>query len=198
MKELVLASASPRRTELLSQLGVAFTVCRSMFHEPVYRSGQSPAAYVRRNALGKAGRVAGRFSNALVVGADTIVVCNRRVLGKPRSYRQARTYLRVLSGTTHEVYTGVALVDTDEESAAADYAKTLVRFRDLTDDEIEAYLARIEPLDKAGAYAIQGQGSLIVASIRGCYYNVVGFPVAKLEQMLLKKGISLFDYMQEA
>ena len=124
-----------------------------------------------------------------------MVVYRRRILGKPKNMKEAIAYLNLLQGRTHAVYTGLAIIDTQKNITIADYVKTLVTMRSLNEKEIRAYLSRIKPLDKAGAYAIQGVGAVIINKISGCYYNVVGFPMAKLEEMLLRLKITLFDYM---
>jgi len=196
MKKLVLASVSPRRRAMLKNLGIRFDAVNSGFHEPAYVRRQKPSDYVRRNAQSKALAVAGDFTNCFVIGADTVVVFKDAVLGKPTSRREAFAYLSMLQGATHAVYTAICLVDTADGTRLTCCEKTLVTFRNLTATEIQAYLQLIEPLDKAGAYAIQDEGSLIVRGIRGCYYNVVGFPIARLEQMLASKGGSLFQYMR--
>ena len=134
-------------------------------------------------------------SYALIIGADTVVVYRQRVLGKPKNLAEAMEYLQLLQGKTHAVYTGLGIIDTKENITVVDSEKTLVTMRSLNEKEIRAYLSRIKPLDKAGAYAIQGAGAIIVEKISGCYYNVVGFPMAKLEEMLLRLKITLFDYM---
>ena len=196
MKRLVLASASPRRSQMFEELGVTFTSVRSSFHEPEHKKGELPGEHVKKNAEGKARAVSGRFKSALIIGADTVVVYRNKVLGKPATQHDAFEYMQLLNGRTHAVYTGLSIIDAAESKVITDYEKTLVAFRRLTNSEIRAYLLSINPMDKAGAYAIQGAGALIVKGIQGCYYNVVGFPVAKLEQMLLKTGASLFDYMK--
>ncbi len=195
MQKLVLASASPRRITLLKDLGAQFSAVTSSFREPGYKNNQSPSEYVRENAQGKACDVAAQYDDALIVGADTVVVFRDRVLGKPETLEEAFEYMQMLKGQTHAVYTGICLVDAADNKVHCDYEKTLVTFRKLADSEISFYLSRINPMDKAGAYAIQGEGALIVESIKGCYYNVVGFPLARLEQMLLDMGMSLFEYM---
>ncbi len=196
MKKLVLASGSPRRSRMLRNLAVEFSVAESAFVEARGAGKQSPREYVQQNARGKAQDVAGQFENAVVIGADTVVVCGSRLLGKPSTHEEAFQYLSMLKGKTHQVYTGICLVESYDNRVLIDYEKTSVRFRQLTDEQIRLYLERINPLDKAGAYAIQGAGSIIVESIAGCYYNVMGFPVSKLEQMLTVLGMSLFDYMK--
>jgi len=197
MEKLVLASASPRRKQMLEDLGIRFSVAPGVFAEPPHTKGESPWVYVRKNAEGKARSAAHTVQNALIIGADTVVVYQGRVLGKPRTFQDAFDYLHLLNGKTHAVYTGLCVFDASNGSCLCGYEKTQVTFRKLTEAEICAYLGRINPMDKAGAYAIQGEGALIVKSIVGCYYNVMGFPIAKLEQMLLKKGCSLFEYMQQ-
>jgi septum formation protein len=194
MKKLILASRSPRRRQLLQALGVSVSVIESGFIE-VNHCGGSPGQHVQDNALGKARAAAARYKNALIIGADTVVVYRQRVLGKPKNMAEAMEYLQLLQGKTHAVYTGLGIIDTKENIAVADFEKTLVTMRALNDREIRSYLKRIKPLDKAGAYAIQGAGAIIINKISGCYYNVVGFPMAKLEEMLLRLEITLFDYM---
>jgi septum formation protein len=195
MKKLVLASHSPRRKQLLMDLGVNFYEAENGFVE-IEHSGCPPWQHVQHNALGKARSAAARCKNAIIIGADTVVVYRKRVLGKPKNMEEAMEYLQLLQGKTHAVYTGLGIIDTKENITVTDCEKTLVTMRPLNEKEIRAYLSRIKPLDKAGAYAIQGAGAVIVKGISGCYYNVVGFPIALLEQMLLRLHISLFDYMR--
>jgi len=197
MKKLVLASSSPRRRQMLNELGIRFSVVHTSADEPPHAKGDAPSAYVQKNAELKARTAARSFRDAFVIGADTVVVYRGLVLGKPLTLQDAFDYMHLLNGRTHAVYTGLCLVDTLDNSVLRAYEKTKVVFRKLTEDEIRLYLARINPLDKAGAYAIQGEGALIVEGITGCYYNVVGFPIARLEQMLLRKGVSLFTYMKK-
>ena len=195
-KKIILASASPRRAELLTALGIAFSQVPGSFNEPAREDGQKPGDYVMHNARGKAESVARSRQDAIIIGADTVVVYRDRVLGKPADFDDARRCITMLKGRTHAVYTGLCVIDAANGRLQQAYEKTAVRFRDLTEAEIDAYLLRIEPLDKAGAYAIQGLGALVVERIQGCYYNVVGFPVAKLEEMLLNSNVSLFQYMR--
>ncbi len=181
---------------MLTDLGVRFKAVVSGYEETAHCGRQSPDAYVCEHARGKAGDVARRYKRAIVIGADTVVVYRNRVLGKPSTREEAFDYLSLLNGKTHSVYTGLHLINTEADVATSGYEKTLVTFRSLTEAEIKGYLGRINPLDKAGAYAIQGAGALIVKGIKGCYYNVVGFPIAKLEDMLLQQGCSLFDFVK--
>jgi len=195
MHTLILASSSPRRSAMLRELGIIFETMPGSFHEPPHAHGQSPRHYVKANARGKALQAATSLDRGIVIGADTAVVIDGQVLGKPASMDEARRYLSILNGRTHEVLTGICLADAScTNRVLVEAAKTRVSFRSLNTHEIECYLHRIDPLDKAGAYAIQGHGALIVERISGCFYNVVGFPLALLETMLLQWGISLFDY----
>ncbi|NSW57213.1 MAG: septum formation inhibitor Maf [Armatimonadetes bacterium] len=184
---LILASASPRRRELVRAIGVPFEVVVSDAPEPVREEQEACREYAVRMALGKARAVANEYPGRWVLGADTIVVIDDVVLGKPADAENARQMLRLLSGRAHEVHTGVALVRSGENDSRAEHtavATTQVRFRDLTDAEIERYIATGEPLDKAGAYGIQGHGGALVSEYSGSYTNVVGLPVEVVAEML--------------
>jgi len=186
MKRLILASASPRRRELLANAGFAFEVAPAEVDES-YTAGEDPAAFAERLALHKAEAVARRFSppeDVVVLGADTVVVADGEVLGKPASADDARAMLRKLSGIIHRVITGVALAAPGTSRRAGGHEVTRVYFRPLTEEEIAAYVATGEPLDKAGAYAAQGQASRFVTRVEGCYFNVVGLPVALVDRLL--------------
>ena len=186
MKRLILASASPRRRELLANAGFAFEVAPAEVDES-YTAGEDPAAFVERLALAKAAQVAQRFAakdDVVVLGADTVVVADGEVLGKPASADDARAMLRKLSGIIHRVITGVALAAPGTSRRAGGHEVTRVYFRPLTEEEIAAYVATGEPLDKAGAYAAQGQASRFVTRVEGCYFNVVGLPVALVDRLL--------------
>ncbi len=182
---LILASTSPRRRELLGLLGLPFEVVASRYDEAlVDPAGIAPADYVRQLAQGKAAEVAGRMdSDALIIGADTTVVLDGRVLNKPQGAADARRMLRTLSGRTHEVYTGLCLMR--GAATVSDFARTEVTFDTLTDAVIAAYVATGEPLDKAGAYGIQGKALSFIPSIQGDYFNVVGLPLGLLRGLLL-------------
>jgi septum formation protein len=194
MKQLILASQSSRRKQLLKALGVKFTVAQNSFREMAHLNG-SPQDHAIKNALGKARAVAAHHKNALIIGADTVVVFRKKVLEKPRDLDEAALFLNMLQGNTHTVYTGLALIDVNKNKTVTDYEKTRVTMRALSEKEINSYLKLIKPLDKAGAYAIQGAGSIIIKKIDGCYYNVVGFPIARLEEMMHILGVSLFQFM---
>ena len=186
----VLASASPRRLSLLAQIGIKADVCPSNFAEI---EGMNSSAYdvVRTNALGKGREVLqGCQKMDVVIAADTVVALDSKILGKPKDVEEAKAMLRSLSGRTHQVLTGVAIFHDERE--LIDAVTTAVCFRKLTEAEIEAYVATGEPLDKAGAYGIQGYGALLVENIDGCYNNVVGLPLTKLYQMLAELEVKLF------
>lgn len=188
--DLVLASGSPRRRELLARAGLAFRVIVPDIDETP-RPGELPAAFAKRAALDKARAVADRLGSPAcsreVVGCDTIVVVGRRILGKPRDAADARRMLRALSGRTHQVMSGIAVVVDAPGSPRRCVARTIatdVVFRRLGAAEIEAYIASGDPMDKAGAYGIQEGAAHMVRGIRGSYTNVVGLPMAELLALL--------------
>jgi septum formation protein len=201
LPKLILASGSPRRAEILNFVGWEFEKRVADIDETEF-SGEKAADYVRRLAREKAEAVAEHYENALILGADTIVVIDDQIIGKPKDLDDARRMLRLLSGNRHEVFTGVAIVKRSEPSALADglplesesvklnppahaggsdlvvgLQKTGVKFAELTDEEIEFLVEKGEPLDKAGAYAVQAQAALFIEKIEGDYWNVVGLPV---------------------
>jgi septum formation protein len=178
---LILASASPRRAELLRAAGFEFDITPSHVDESV-RPGEAPEEYVCRIAEAKARAVLPAADDRIVLAADTTVVVDDHILGKPRDAEDAARMLRLLSGREHEVLTGVAVARGDRLQTAM--ASTSVEFARLSDDEIAWYIASGEPADKAGAYAVQGFASRFVARIDGSYSNVVGLPVAIVYQML--------------
>ena len=193
---LVLASASPRRQELLCNAGVPFVVQSTNIPE-VPQPGEAPRAFAERMAREKALAVFRRRSNDFVLGADTIVVVDGEILGKPRDRADAVRMLRVLSGRTHQVVTGVCLVgprmrteDRQPEAGFEDVRSetTLVTVDPLGDDDIHSYVSTGEPTDKAGAYAIQGRASRWISRIEGDYFNVVGLPVSLVYKMLREHG----------
>lgn len=173
---LILASQSPRRAALLRQVGLSFTVIPSHIdesHAPMDDAG----AHVRFLSEAKAGEVAKDQTNGLVIGADTVVVLDGRILNKPADENEASAMLESLSGQSHAVYTGLTLIG-EQGKRLTDAEKTLVRFRRLSRWEIEDYIASGGPMDKAGAYGIQERAGLFVSGIEGDYHNVVGFPLA--------------------
>jgi septum formation protein len=191
---IVLASASPRRQELLRHAGISFTVQPADIDESLH-GGESPREHAERLARGKALKVFQQRPQDFVLGADTIVVAEREILGKPRDAEDAARMLRLLSGCTHQVITGVCLMEpvaSSQTSIASRVATcselTLVTMSVLSDEEIRRYIATGEPMDKAGAYAIQGMASRWIPRIEGDYGNVVGLPVALVWGMLRKFG----------
>ncbi len=187
-RTLVLASASPRRRELMNMLELGpFTVCPAVGPEKM-PSGASPEEAVKALAAQKAEEAARRSnSDALIIAADTVVVCDGEILGKPADEEDAFRMLRLLSGRRHEVYTGLCV--RDGEDCVCEAERTLVCFRELSDEEIRRYIQTGEPMDKAGAYGIQGKAALFVEAIEGDYYNVVGLPLCRLGRMLAGKGV---------
>lgn len=182
---LVLASASPRRRDLLSQLGLRFTVAAADIDETPL-PGEAADVYVLRLAREKARTVAERFPDTWVLAADTTVALGAELLGKPSSPAEAREMLTRLSGRTHAVYTGVALAGRAQESRVV---RTGVTFRTLSAGEIDWYAHTGEPLDKAGAYGMQGKGSFLVSGIEGSPTNVIGLPLGETLELLMRAGV---------
>lgn len=196
MPEWILASASPRRKELLSRLGMTFHVDPCHIPEPSRKLNEKPSEYVVRLARLKARESGRKFRSGLVIGADTVVVQNDELLGKPDSRKDAETMLKHLSGHWHEVLTGLCILDCGKGRSRADVSTSRVHFRRLKASDIEWYLDIGEYRDKAGAYAIQGYASLFIDRIEGCYFNIVGFPVALFERLCRKSGIRLEEHLK--
>lgn len=188
---LVLASASPRRADLLRGLGLPFEIVPSDATEPTPTSedGRDPAAFVERLAQLKGTPVARSHPRSLVVAADTVVVLDETVLVKPRDEREAAAMLKALRGRTHRVFTGVCVLRGDELRVG--HEVTSVTFGDFSDDFVAAYVRTGEPMDKAGAYAAQGKGTLLIARIEGDYFNVVGLPVRKTIALCSELGLDI-------
>jgi septum formation protein len=188
--KLILASASPRRAQILRDAGISFSVLSSAVDETPY-AGETPHQMVQRLANAKAELVSARaVGPAILLAADTVVVVDGQVLGKPRSIDDARRMLQLFSGRTHSVVTGVSLIRLPEMDRRQFVETTLVTFAPLSRDEISRYLATEEPFDKAGAYAIQGYAGRYIPRIEGCYFNVVGLPLARLVSTLPELGWS--------
>jgi len=193
---VILASTSPRRRELLEQVGLGFEIVPpDADAEAGLRPGRNLAETrraVEAAARAKAASVAARMpAGTLVVAADTVVLLGRKLLGKPQGPEHAAQMLRCLSGRLHRVLTAVALHRAGENDSLSDCEETRVRFRHLREEEIAGYVSSGEPLDKAGAYGIQGLGALLVERVEGCYFNVVGLPLATLHRLLRESGIDL-------
>ncbi len=188
MKRIMLASASPRRRELLEKIGLKFEVEPSNYAEDM-RSGLSPDELARTISLGKARAVAVRHKNAIIIAADTFIVFRGKIMGKPGTEAEARKMLMRLRGKPHSVITGFTILDVDKDKVLTESVETVVHIKNLTPEEINAYVKSKEPLGKAGAYAIQGLGSVIVARIEGDYFNVMGLPLSALVEALKEFGI---------
>ena len=179
--KVILASASPRRKELFSLLGLQPLIFPAEIAEPL--SDEDPSQQAMKHATNKALFVQNQGEyQSLIVAADTLVSVDRHVLGKPRDALEARDYLRLLSNRQHCVWTGLCLLYNKKQLCG--YEKTEVSFAPLTDEEIESYIATYEPMDKAGAYGIQGYGAQFISKVNGCYFNVMGFPIHKFYDML--------------
>jgi septum formation protein len=189
--KLVLASSSPRRAEILRHAGFAFGVAPANVDES-HPARESATHYVQRVALAKARHVAEHLArkgrHAIVIGADTVVVVGGKILGKPQDHASARRMLRMLNGRTHTVLTGLALIEIPESAEKVHVEKTRVRFAKMSANEMDGYLLSGEPYHKAGAYAIQGIAGRYISRIEGCYFNVVGLPLARLYVLLNEFG----------
>jgi len=185
---LILASRSPRRRDLLNQAGLTFTVIPSTVDERAVAVA-SPEEHVRLLAEAKAGEVAQRFPESWVIGADTVVLVNKTVLGKPRTQSEARYMLEALSGKTHRVLTGYCICCKNAKRSFSRTVETKVTFKPLTDTEMDWYVSTREPFDKAGGYAAQGLGTFLIKRVEGSYTNVVGLPVCEVVDYLVKQGV---------
>ncbi len=187
---LVLASTSPRRRELLGRLGIEFRVEPSGIAED-YPPGLTPEDLVRYLASAKAAAVVRKYRDAVIIAADTCGVLQRKILGKPRTPTDATAMLRTLSARSHRVITGLTVMDSGNAKMVTRVIETRVFIKALTEREIQRYVATGEPLDKAGGYAIQGLGAVIVARISGDYYNVMGLPLYTLAEVLPEFGVEV-------
>jgi septum formation protein len=187
LPKLILASASPRRTEILRTVGWPFETLVVNIDESRIAT-EDAVTYVKRLASAKAKAAAARVPETIVVGADTTVTIDNHILEKPRDADDARRMLRLLSGRWHQVLTGIALVNGSKSETEVGYEVTEVKFAAMTEDEIDWYVATGEPMDKAGAYAIQGLGARFIEGIKGDYFNVVGLPVRLLYELLDQPG----------
>lgn len=191
MRRIILASKSKARQRLLKDVGLKFIVASSKVKEDrTVRRGCGDL--VVRNALAKARDVAGRFRSGVIIAADTVVLVGNRIIGKPESIRDAFNTLKLLSRRPQWVYTGIAVIDIDRKKTYTAFDRTKVYMYRLGDRQIRSYFKRISPLDKAGSFDIQGLGGIFIDRIEGCYYNVVGLPMAKLAKILNKAGVDVF------
>lgn len=192
-KRIILASMSPRRKALLEILGIPFTIVVSDFEEEL-TNNKNPQQLVEELSLGKAKAVCQKETNAIIIAADTIVVCNNQVLGKPKSKDDAKRMLQLLSNTTHQIITGMTIMDTDTKQTLTRSETARVFMRQITEEEIDTYISTGEPLDKAGAYGIQEKGAIFVKKVEGDFFNIVGLPLYTLAQSLKQFGIDVLSY----
>ena len=189
MKKIILASASPRRKELLEQLGLCFDVEPSYCQEEI-DDKQEPLELAKSLSIRKAEAVGNKNTGAIIIAADTFVVLGKRIIGKPNSLAEAKEILTELKGRSHSVITGFTVMDTSNSKTVSQSVETKVFVKDLSSEEIDAYVETQEPMGKAGAYAIQGLGATIIDRIEGDYYNVIGLPVDAIACVLKEFGIS--------
>ncbi len=188
MKHIILASASPRRKAILEQVGLDFEIIPSNYEEDMTLD-LPPLELAKHLASNKAKDVAQSHSDSVVIGADTFVVFKNQLIGKPHTVEKAREVLTMLSGQTHEIITGVSVIEGDKE--VTDVVSTKVTFRKLSPEEIDVYIQKDDPLENAGSYKIQEKGALLVEKIEGDYLNIVGLSVVRLSGMLKQFGINL-------
>jgi len=193
MQKIILASGSPRRKELLEGVFKHIVICPGSFEEDNTRC-MEPTKLAMDHGLGKAKDVAKGFDSGIVIGCDTIVVLDGKVIGKPIDENDAKAILNRINGQEVEVISGLAIIDIDSGQTITDSVTTKVLMKRMTDEQIEKYIAMGEPLDKAGAFAAQGVGSLFIERIDGCFFNVVGLPLNRLYSHLEKLGVDVFDY----
>lgn len=191
MRRIVLASKSKARQKLLREVGIGFDVEVSRARESKDLK-RGCAELVVKNALRKAEDVASRHDSGVVISADTVILCGKKMIGKPKNLKDAFNTLKLLSRKPQWVYSGIAVIDIDNKKTYTDHEKTKIYMYPLTDSEIRNYFRRVSPLDKAGSFDIQGLGGIFIDRIEGCYYNVVGLPMAKLAKILKKTGIHIF------
>jgi len=190
MKELILASRSKARKKMLAQLGLRFRVLAPRIDESL-GGCRSYRQLTIENAVHKARDVSYRINRGVIIAADTVVVLKKQILGKPRTLTCAVATLKKLSRTPHWVYTGIAVLDVDRNRCFSACEKTKVYMRPLNDIQIKRYFKKVSPMDKAGGFAIQGIGGVFIQRIEGCYYNVVGLPLAHLAKLLMKAGVEI-------
>jgi septum formation protein len=193
MRDIILASKSKPRQKLLKQIGLKFRIIESGVKETAaLKDGVTCSGLVISNAVKKARGAAGGLDTGVVIAADTVVLVGRRIIGKPRNMADAVRSLRKLSRSPQWVYTGIAVYDIDKKEMLTDFEKTKVYMYPLTDKQIRKYFSKISPFDKAGSFDVQGPGSIFIDRIEGCFYNVVGLPLAKLGRLLKKTGVEIF------
>jgi len=196
--KFILASSSPRRRELLLRLQTPFDIILPDVDESIIPPEGSPETYCTALAELKANDISQHYPNNLVIGSDTIVVLDNNIMGKPQDKKMAQNMLDTLSGKTHHVYTGVCLKWADKNIHHLFAEITMVTFRELSEADINHYIESCPPYDKAGSYGIQDWSAVFVKEIKGCYDNVVGFPISRFYEELKKLGINLLDSLSES
>ena len=196
--KFILASSSPRRRELLLRLQTPFDIILPDVDESIIPPEGSPETYCTALAELKANDISQHYPNNLVIGSDTIVVLDNNIMGKPEDKKMAQNMLKTLSGKTHHVYTGVCLKWADKNIHHLFAEITMVTFRELSEADINHYIESCPPYDKAGSYGIQDWSAVFVKEIKGCYDNVVGFPISRFYEELKKLGINLLDSLSES
>lgn len=196
MKKIILASGSPRRKELLTQIGITFEIQKAEGEEVITSS--VPTEVVKELSLQKAQEVAAKYEGDVVIGADTVVAAGGQILGKPKDKEDAMRMLRMLQGKDHEVITGVSVLLKDQQKVINFAEVTKVHVFPMTEAQMEAYVDSGEPMDKAGAYGIQGKFAAYVSGIEGDYNNVVGLPIGRLYQEVLGAGVDMITYGKES
>ncbi len=194
--KIILASSSPRRKEIADQMGLEYEIIPSNYEEDMTMRLE-PKDLVKTLALGKAKEVANRQeeeTEAIVIGIDTFITYNKKLLGKPKSVNEAREMLKMISGKIIKAYTGVAIIDIKNKNEMINYDITEIILANLTDTEIDNYINTGEPLDKAGAIGIQGLGSIFIKKINGCFSGAVGLPENKIYNMIAKMGVDIFNF----
>ena len=181
--KIVLASGSPRRKEILENMNLKFDIIKSEIEETTLES-ESPEDLVKRLSYEKAHDIATRNRDSIVIGADTVVVLDNNVLGKPKDKEDAFNMLKKMSGREHDVITGISILCLDSKKEIIDFCVSKVKFKNLSDEDIYSYIATGECMDKAGSYGIQGLGGLLVEYIKGDYFNIVGFPISSASEIL--------------
>lgn len=191
VRKIILASQSKARRKLLRQIGLRFKAVKADVREE-HRLTKGPKELVIANALKKAKAAAERFSSGVVIGADTVVLAGGRIIGKPQNLTEAVKTLKLLSRKPQLVYTGLAVIDIENKKVFTGYEETRIYMCRISDQQIRDYFKKVSPLDKAGSFDIQGLGGIFIDRIEGCFYNVVGLPLAKLAKLLKKAGIDVF------
>ena len=190
--DIILASASPRRKEILENTNLKFRIIKSDIDEKIFE-GESPQQVAMRLSFEKCIDIACNNKSSLVIGADTIVVLDDMILGKPKDKDEAYCMLKKLSNKVHQVITGISLINLEGNKKIIDYVVSNVKFKDLSEEDIKDYIQTNESLDKAGAYGIQGYGALLVEEIKGDYFNIVGLPISRISDLLKQYfSINLF------